>query len=223
MVWALEGFPRQKPGARSGLRRKQSSKHTSETKTKVSKSKTGQSDQENQSSLALDNNPSQSSASTLVVDEMHKEEQQAVGGPPSLEVTIEEGAEPRLSSGCDASADSIAEADPGISAPHDSIPQQQDKTKSTRDGLKTAHTNLGTNEESRSDEISKTIKLDDLSNLMRDTRSAFISPDSPEDAPIIVTGEIEEEETKRYEDTHTTSHDVPKDTSVPHPLSPKLA
>ncbi|GJY18654.1 hypothetical protein Tco_0390145, partial [Tanacetum coccineum] len=56
---------------------------------------------------------SQSSASTLVVDEMHKEEQQAVGGPPSFRGTR-----------CDASADSTAEVDPGISAPNDSIPQQ---------------------------------------------------------------------------------------------------
>ncbi|GKC64692.1 hypothetical protein Tco_1097290 [Tanacetum coccineum] len=102
MVWAPEGFPRQNPRARSRLRRKQSSKHTSKSKTEASKSKTGQSDQENQSSLALDNNPNQSLASTLVVDEIHKEEQQAVGGLPSLEVTIEEGAEPQLSSGMSA-------------------------------------------------------------------------------------------------------------------------
>ncbi|GKC76512.1 hypothetical protein Tco_1127286 [Tanacetum coccineum] len=30
------------------------------------------------------------------------------------------------------------------------------------------------------------------------------------------------EETKRYEDTHATSQDEPKDTSIPHPPSPKL-
>ncbi|GKE73921.1 hypothetical protein Tco_1535962 [Tanacetum coccineum] len=126
----------------------------------------------------MDSNPSQPSASTPVVDEMHKEEQQAAGDPPSLGVTGEEGVGPQLSS------NSTAEADPGIFAPHDSIPQQQDKIKSAGDGLKTAHTNSGTNEESRSNEISKTIKLDDLSNLMRDTRSAFISLDSSEDEPI---------------------------------------
>ncbi|GJR38580.1 hypothetical protein Tco_1214264 [Tanacetum coccineum] len=70
----------------------------------------------------------------------------------------------------------------------------------------------GTNEESRSDEISKIIKLDDLSNLMRDVRSHFIYTDPLEDEPIIVTDESEEEEAERYEDTHATSHNEPEDT-----------
>ncbi|GJU98552.1 hypothetical protein Tco_1327823 [Tanacetum coccineum] len=96
-----------------------------------------------------------------------------------------------------------------------------DKTKSTEDGLKTAHTDLGTKEESRSDEILKKIKLEDLSNLMQDTRSAFLTHDSLQDEPIIVLGESEVEETERYEDTHTTFHDGPRDTSIPHPPSPK--
>ncbi|GKA43561.1 hypothetical protein Tco_0736285 [Tanacetum coccineum] len=42
---------------------------------------------------------------------------------------------------------------------------------------------------------------------MQDKRSAFISPDSLEVEPIIITNESEEEEAKRYEDTNTTSHD----------------
>ncbi|GJW33389.1 hypothetical protein Tco_0053421 [Tanacetum coccineum] len=96
-----------------------------------------------------------------------------------------------------------------------------DKTKSARDGLKTAHTDLGTNEESGSDEILKTIKLEDLSNLMQDIRYAFFSPDSPQDEPIIVSDESEEEETERYEDTHATSHEKLEDTLISHPLSPK--
>ncbi|GJZ05123.1 syntaxin-124-like protein [Tanacetum coccineum] len=167
------------PGARSGLRRKQSSKHKSESKTEASKYKTDQSDQKNQSSS------SKPTASTLVVDEMHKEEQQAAG-PPSLRLLA------FFTLQCDVSEDSTTEADPRISAPRDSIPQQQ-----------------GTNEESRSDEISKIIKLDDLSNLMRDVRSHFIDTDSLEDEPIIVTDESEEEEAERYEDTHATSHNEP--------------
>ncbi|GJS33242.1 hypothetical protein Tco_1170898 [Tanacetum coccineum] len=77
---------------------------------------------------------------------------------------------------------------------------------------------LGTNEESRSDEISRKIKLEDLSNLMQDTRSTFLTPNEP----IIVSDESEEDETERYEDAHTTSHNGPKDTSIPHPPSPKL-
>ncbi|GKD19678.1 hypothetical protein Tco_1208836 [Tanacetum coccineum] len=82
-----------------------------------------------------------------------------------------------------------------------------DKTKSTRDGLKTAHTDLGTNEELRANEISKKIKLEDLSEFLKDTRSAFFTPDSPQDDPIIVTDESEEKEADK-EDTHDTSDAV---------------
>ncbi|GKA30644.1 hypothetical protein Tco_0716949 [Tanacetum coccineum] len=95
-----------------------------------------------------------------------------------------------------------------------------DKTKSVRDGLKTAHTNLGTNKESRSDENSKKIKLEDLSNLMQDTRFAFFNPDSLVNEPIIVS-DSKEEENESHKDTHATSHNKPEDTSVPPPLSPK--
>nr|GFA85480.1 hypothetical protein [Tanacetum cinerariifolium] len=104
--------------------------------------------------------PSHPSPSTLVVGEMHKEAQQAAGGPTSL------GAHPQLNYGCDALAYSTAEANPRKFAPNDSIPSQQgmdegtknysidhifegtnpsvlvDKTKYARDGLKTAHTDL---------------------------------------------------------------------------------
>ncbi|GJZ26716.1 hypothetical protein Tco_0570969 [Tanacetum coccineum] len=68
-----------------------------------------------------------------------------------------------------------------------------DKTKSARDRLKIIHTDSSTNEESRADEISKKIKLEDLSDLMKDTRSAFFTPDSPQDEPIIVLDKSEEE------------------------------
>ncbi|GJY56480.1 hypothetical protein Tco_0455595 [Tanacetum coccineum] len=98
-----------------------------------------------------------------------------------------------------------------------------DKTKSAGNGLKTAHTDSGTNEESRADEISKKIKLEDLSDLIKDTISVFLTPDSPQDEHIIVSDKSEEEESAKDKDTHTTSHDVPKDTSVPHLPSPKLA
>ncbi|GJY14367.1 hypothetical protein Tco_0384789 [Tanacetum coccineum] len=100
------------PGAKSRLRKKQSSKHTSESKIKASKSKTGQSEKDNQFSSAKDKSPSYPSLPTPVVGEMHKETQQAVGCPTSLGATNEEGAHPQLSSGHEASADSTAEADP---------------------------------------------------------------------------------------------------------------
>ncbi|GJV90828.1 hypothetical protein Tco_1538641, partial [Tanacetum coccineum] len=151
---------------------------------------------------AKDKSLSHPSTFTPVVDEMHKEAQQAASGPTSLGATSEEGAHPQLSSG----------TNPSVLV---------DKTKSTEDGLKTAHTDLGTKEESRSDEILKKIKLEDLSNLMQDTRSAFLTHDSLQDEPIIVLGESKVEETERYEDTHTTFHDGPRDTSIPHPPSPK--
>nr|GEX74602.1 retrovirus-related Pol polyprotein from transposon TNT 1-94 [Tanacetum cinerariifolium] len=124
-------------------------------------------------------------------------------------------------SGCDALADSTTKANPRKSAPNDSIPLQQDKTKYARNGLKTAHTDLGTNEESRSGEISKKIKVEYLLDLMQDTRLDFLTHDSPQDEPIIILNESEEEETERYEDTHITSHDGPEDTLIPHHPSPK--
>ncbi|GKF52901.1 hypothetical protein Tco_0159811, partial [Tanacetum coccineum] len=211
-----------KLGAKSGLKRKQSLKHTSEPKTEASKSKTGQSEKETQSSSAMDKSPSHHLPPIPIVGEMHKEAQQATGGPTSLGATSEEGAHPQLSSsasGHDASADSTAKADAGNSAPNDSIPSQQDQTKSAGDGLKISHTKSGTNEESRADEISKKIKLEDLSDLLKDTRSTFFALDFPQDEPIIVLDESEEEETEKDEDTHATSHNIPEDTSVLHPPS----
>ncbi|GJZ80956.1 hypothetical protein Tco_0645950 [Tanacetum coccineum] len=135
---------------------------------------------------------------------MHKEARQAAGGLTSLGATSKEGAHPQVSSG----------TNPSVLV---------DKTKSTRDGLKTAYTDSGTNEESRADEISKKIKLEDLSDLLKDTRSAFFTPDSPQDEPIIISDESEEEETEKAKDTHATSHNIYEDTLVPHPPSPKSA
>ncbi|GJT47666.1 hypothetical protein Tco_0973823 [Tanacetum coccineum] len=175
---------RVKPGAKSGLRRKHSSKHSSESHTEASKSKTGQLEKETQSSSAKDKSPSHPLPPTPLVGEMHKEAHQAAGGPTSLGATSEERVHPQLSSGCDALADSTTEADPGLSAPNDSIPSQQD-------GLKTAHTDSCANEESRADKISKKIKMEDLSDLLKDTRSAFFTPDSLQDEPIIITDESE--------------------------------
>ncbi|GJX39369.1 retrovirus-related pol polyprotein from transposon TNT 1-94 [Tanacetum coccineum] len=119
-------------------------------------SKTSHLKRKKDSSLTMESNPSQTSASTPVVTEMHKEDQQATGGPNSLGVTSEERADPWLSSGMlafnlnkpiystsfiinsesasgyDASANSTDEADPEKSAPSDFIPQQQGMNKGTK-------------------------------------------------------------------------------------------
>ncbi|GKD25045.1 hypothetical protein Tco_1231259, partial [Tanacetum coccineum] len=140
----------------------------------------------------------------------------------------------------DASVDSTVEADPKKFAPRDFVPQQQgmnegtkntsydhiiagfnpnvlvDKTKSARGGLKTTHTTSGANKTSRADDISRKVKLEDLSNILKDTRSTFFTPDSLTNEPIIVSDESEEDE-EVAKDKHT------EDTSIPPPPSLKSA
>ncbi|GJY43895.1 hypothetical protein Tco_0432108 [Tanacetum coccineum] len=161
---------------------------------------------------------------------MHKEAQQANNDPKSLEVTSKEGADPQLSSvisasnlhkliysacfiihsesalGRDASADSTAEADPGNSAPYDSLPQQQGRDEGTKTihlitYLKRESTIAKQVEEvsfedtkfsaSPSTEVYKEIKLEDLLKL------------------------VEEDD----EEVHATSNVETEDTSAPKPLS----
>ncbi|GJS34481.1 hypothetical protein Tco_0532863 [Tanacetum coccineum] len=119
-------------------------------------SKIGHSKKRKESSSAMDSNPSRPSISTPVDTEMHKEDQQATGGPTSLGITSKERANPQLSSGMlilnlnkpifstsfiihsesasghDVLADSTAEADPRLSAPNDSIPPQQGMDEGTK-------------------------------------------------------------------------------------------
>ncbi|GKD95011.1 hypothetical protein Tco_1374848 [Tanacetum coccineum] len=194
-----------KPGAKSGLKRKQSSKHISESKTEASKSKTGQSEKDTQSNSAKDKSSSHPSPPTLVVGNMHKEAQQAADGPTSLGATSEEVTHPQLSSGSNLNV-------------------LVDKTKSAGDGLKTAHIDSGVNEASRADDILLKVKLEDLSDILKDTRFAFFTLDSPPDKPITVSYKSEkEEEVSNDKDTDATSHDVPEDTLLPPPPSPKSA
>nr|GEY65695.1 ribonuclease H-like domain-containing protein [Tanacetum cinerariifolium] len=76
-----------KPGAKSILKRKRSSKHIFESTIKASKSQTGQSKKETKTSSNKDKSPSHPSLPTLVVGEMHKKAQQSVGGLTSLGAT----------------------------------------------------------------------------------------------------------------------------------------
>nr|GEU65905.1 reverse transcriptase domain-containing protein [Tanacetum cinerariifolium] len=153
------------PRARSGLKRKQSLKHTSESTTEAFKSKSGHLKKENNSSSAMDTSPRHPSPPTSVVGEMHKEAQQAAGGSISLGDTCEDGAHPQLRS---------------------NLSVFVDKTKSAGDGLTIAHTTSIANEESRADDILQNVKLEDLADILKDTRSAFFTPDSLIDEPIII-------------------------------------
>ncbi|GJZ62360.1 hypothetical protein Tco_0618497 [Tanacetum coccineum] len=70
--------------------------------------------------------------STPVDTGMHKEDQQATGGPTSLGVTSKVRVNPQLSSGNDASVASTTEVNPGNSAPSDFVPQQQGMNEGTK-------------------------------------------------------------------------------------------
>nr|GFC11163.1 hypothetical protein [Tanacetum cinerariifolium] len=190
-MWSpkLQNLPPQgkKHGAKSGL--KNSSQNTYESHTKSHKSKTGQSETETKSNLAKDKSPSHPLPPTLVVSKMHKEAQQAAGGLTSLGATSEEGAHPQLNSDEETKNYSFDHIFVG-SNPNVLV----DKTKYALDGLKTTHTNSSTNEEYKADDISKKIKLEDLSEFLKDISSTFFTTDSPQDEPIIITDESKEED-----------------------------
>ncbi|GJQ91736.1 hypothetical protein Tco_0002875 [Tanacetum coccineum] len=132
-----------KPGAKPGHK-----KHSTSLKQPFVKRK--------ESSSTMDSNPSQPLVSTPVDIGMHKKDQQATGGPTSVEVTSEARANPQLSSGMsafnlnepiylasfiihsesasgnDASTASTAEADPGNSSPSDFVAQQLGMNEGTK-------------------------------------------------------------------------------------------
>ncbi|GJY99763.1 hypothetical protein Tco_0517193 [Tanacetum coccineum] len=152
-------------------------------------SKTGHSKKRKESSSAMDSNPSQPPVSTHVDTGMHKEEQQATGGPTSLGVTTSFIVHSESALGCDALADSTAEAVPGLSAPSDFVPQQQgmnegtkntsydhlfagtdpyvltDKTKSVSEGLETVLTQPTKGEGANS--IARQVKEEEASNTIK--------------------------------------------------------
>nr|GEY15115.1 hypothetical protein [Tanacetum cinerariifolium] len=98
------------------------------------------------------------------------------------------------------------------------VPQYYTKKE---DGSDEVISNL---KESRADDIPLKVKLEDLSDILKDKRSNFFTPDSPSYEPIIVLDESKkEEEVERDKDTKATSYDAPKDTSAPPPPSLKSA
>ncbi|GJX59803.1 hypothetical protein Tco_0291193 [Tanacetum coccineum] len=146
-------------------------------------SKTSHSKKRKESSSAMDSNPSQPPVSTHVDTRMHKEDR------------------------CDALADSTAEADPGLSAPNDSIPQQQGMDKGTKN---TSFDHISAVEEEESSSI---IKLDDLAKLVSNVQPSFKDLDSPENDPIIVVDDSDEDEEIEKDEVHTTTNAETKDTS----------
>ncbi|GJX66753.1 hypothetical protein Tco_0301096 [Tanacetum coccineum] len=176
-----------KPRARSGLRRKQSSKHTSESTTEASKSQSVHSNKEIKSSSAMDTSSSHPSPPTPMVGEMHKE-------------GMDEGTKKYSFTHI------LAGSNPSVLVV---------KTKSTGDGLKTAHTTSSANEESGADDISQKVKLEDLADILKDTISAFFTYDSLINEPNIISDVSEEEENAKNDKDN-------EDTLVPPP-SPKSA
>ncbi|GJZ75139.1 hypothetical protein Tco_0639604 [Tanacetum coccineum] len=146
----------------------------------------------------MDTSPGHPSPLTPVVGEMHKEAQQVAGGPKSLGATISWVAQ-------------IVRGQP--------LKMEPQAAHSTY-----LHQSMMLHQISQLKLILEyqllripylNNRLEDLSDILKDTRSAFFTPDSPTDEPIIVLDESEEKENAENDkDT--------EDTSVPPP-SLKLA
>ncbi|GJY59866.1 retrovirus-related pol polyprotein from transposon TNT 1-94 [Tanacetum coccineum] len=184
-------------------------------------SKTGHLKRKKESSSAMDSNLSQTSASTLVVAEMHKEDLQATCGPTSLGVTSKERANPQLSSVF------TAEADPGKSAPSDFIPQQQGMNEGTKN-TSYDHLFAGTDPHVLADKtqyvsegletvLTQPITGKGASFIAR--QASFKDLDSPKDDPIIVVDDSDEDE--EADEVHATTNAKTEDTLVPKSSSPR--
>nr|GEV48237.1 hypothetical protein [Tanacetum cinerariifolium] len=174
-------------------------------------SKTCHSDKTKESNSTMDSNPSQPPVSIPVDTEMHKEDQQANDGPTSLRVTSKAKANPQLSS-----AASTAEADPEKSTPSDFVPQQQGMNEGTKN---TSYDHLFAGKGAsfiarhvEEEEASSTIKLEDLKKLVSKVKHSFKNLDSPEDDPVIVVDDCNED----GEDVHTTTEDTSVSKSSSH-------
>ncbi|GJW05143.1 hypothetical protein Tco_1563999 [Tanacetum coccineum] len=131
-------------------------------------------------------------------------------------------------SGCDASADSIAEADPGLSAPSTNPHVLANKTKSVSEGLETILTQPTIGKRASSiarqveeEETSNTIKLENLGKLVSHVQPSFKDIDSPEDDPVIVVDDSDEDEETEKDEVHLTPNVETEDTSVPKSSSPR--
>nr|GEV00087.1 hypothetical protein [Tanacetum cinerariifolium] len=150
-------------------------------------------------------NPSQPSVFIRMDTGMHKEDQQATGGPTSLEVISEAIANPQLS------------IDLHILA---------DQTKFVSEGLEIVLTQPGIGKRASSiarqvmeEEISSTIKLEDLAKLVSNVQPSFKDMDSPKDDSIIVVDDNDEDE--EADEVHATPNIEIKDTLVHKSSSPR--
>nr|GEX09624.1 hypothetical protein [Tanacetum cinerariifolium] len=174
------------------------------TKGRSSKAPTGSkishSKGRKESSSAMDSNPNRPSVSTPVDIKMHKEDQQATGGPTSLGVTrIDEGTKymsyDHISAGTD---------------PH----VLTDQTKYVSEGLETVLTQPTIEKEASSTaihddkkEASSKIKLEDLTKLVSQIQPSFKDLDSPKDDHVIIVDESDEDEPNaQTEDTSSQKH-----------------
>ncbi|GJX60817.1 hypothetical protein Tco_0292207 [Tanacetum coccineum] len=182
------------------------------------------------SSSTVESNPSQTLGSTPVVTKMHKEDQQATGGPNSLGVAGEEREDPQLSSGMSASnlnkpiysasfivhsksasgndalADSTTEADPRKSVPSDFIPQQQGMNERTKN---TSYDHLLTGTDPH-------VLADQTQSVSKGLETVLIQSKID-----VVDDSDEDEEADIDEGLHATSNIETKDDSVPTSSSPK--
>ncbi|GJZ62471.1 hypothetical protein Tco_0618608 [Tanacetum coccineum] len=127
----------------------------------------------------MNSNSIQPLASIHLVAELHKEAQQATGGPTSLGVTSEEGANPQLNSKHD------------VLAKFNKTKKESKADKDVSFGYDVFHTS---HDLFSSDDTKKEIKLEDLSKLVQDVGTNFMDIDSPEDdKPIIVQDDSDEE------------------------------
>nr|GEV41122.1 hypothetical protein [Tanacetum cinerariifolium] len=235
-----------KPGVQPRHKNQSSSKQTFVSSKEATKggsskaptgSKTGHSKKRKESCSVMDSNPRQPLVSIPVDPGMHKEDQQATGGPTSLGDTRD-----------DASAFSTTEADPGNSAPSDFVPQQQDinkrtkntsydhlfvgtdphvladQTKSVSEGSDTVFTQplIGKGASSitrhvEEEEAFSTIRLEDLAKLVSNVQPSFKDVDLHEDDLVIIIEESDEVENE----IHATKNVKTEDTSVPKSPYPK--
>ncbi|GJZ05227.1 hypothetical protein Tco_0538502 [Tanacetum coccineum] len=130
-------------------------------------------------------------------------------------------------SGDDASANSTAKSDPGKSAPSTDPHVLANQTQSVSKGLESILTQSKTDKgasniakQVKEVEASRIIKLEDLAKLMQNVQPSFKDLNSPEDDPIIVFDDSDEDEEADKDGIHATSNIEIEDASVHKSLSP---